>query len=339
VVIKAADVTDSAQMSSLIAELRKTCPPIRGVLHAAMVLDDGLLRNMDAEQFQVPLAAKIQGAWHLHLLTQDLPLDFFILYSSATTYIGNPGQANYVAANVYLESLAAYRHSQGLPATCAAWGAIDDVGYLARHEDVKEALQSRLGGEALRSDSALEQLGLLMNQGRCCRAVIDLDWPVLERFLPASDSLRFEPLRRSSKRGGSDLDQADDLRALMDSHTQEEVVALLIDLVAEEVAQIMRLPKERIAPDRSLYDLGMDSLMAVELVVSLEKRFGIAIPVMALSQSPTMNRIAEIMTNHLYGDGTAAIEAQEVDVVSSLAKQHGVDSTVLESDEVSTGDA
>ncbi len=337
VMIKAADVTDWAQLSSLITELRRELPPIRGVLHAAMVLEDGLLRNMSAEQFQVPLAAKVRGGWYLHLLTQDLPLDFFILYSSATTYIGNPGQANYVAANFYLESLAAYRHSQGLPATCAAWGAIDDVGYLARHEEVKDALQSRLGGEALRSAAALEQLGVLMNRDACCRAVIDLDWSVLDRFLPASDSLRFEPLRRSSKRSGSDLDQADDLRVLMEQHTQEEVVAMLIDLVADEVAQIMRLPKERIAPDRSLYDLGMDSLMAVELVVSLEKRFGIAIPVMALSQSPTMNRIAEIMTNHLYGDGGSVVETEAVDVVSSMAKQHGIDSTVLQGDETSAG--
>jgi len=88
---------------------------------------------------------KIIGAKNLHDASKNLSLDLFVLYSSATSFVGNPGQANYVAANSYLESLISHRRSMDLPGCYVAWGAISDVGYLARHEETKEALQSRLG--------------------------------------------------------------------------------------------------------------------------------------------------------------------------------------------------
>jgi acyl transferase domain-containing protein/NADPH:quinone reductase-like Zn-dependent oxidoreductase/acyl carrier protein len=321
--IRACDVTDRDSLAGIIAEIRRDLPPLRGVLHAAMVLDDGLIRNLDGERFRAALAPKILGAWNLHLLTLELPLDFFILYSSATTFIGNPGQANYVAANLYLESLAAMRRARGLPATSVCWGAIGDVGYLSRHEAVKDGLQARLGGAALSSDQALDMLGAMLTGDQSGLAVLDFDWHSVQRLLPATRGPRFDLLRRGAGKGNAALDSAEDIHSLIAGQPPEEVKRIVRELLTGEVAQILQIPPERIDASRSLYDLGMDSLMGVELVLGIEKRFGVNLPVMALNEGPSIERIAERLAAHFNGDAAAAEEPDHLkDMVSSMAAQH-----------------
>ncbi len=329
--VKACDVTDRKALSAVLAQIGRDLPPLRGVLHAAMVLDDGLVRNLDPARFRAALAPKIQGAWNLHQLTLDRPLDFFILYSSATTYIGNPGQANYVAANLFLESLAAHRRAEGLAATSVCWGAIGDVGYLTRHEAVKDGLQSRLGGEPLASDQALALLGAMLAREKDGLAVLDFDWHTLQRFLPGTRSPRYEPVRRAAGQAGASLETGEDIQALIAGRSPEEVKEIVAGLLAGEVAQILQIPAERIDPARSLYDLGMDSLMGVELVLGIEKRFGVNLPVMALNEGPSIERIAERLAASLTGGGSGGEggqsddESRLKDLVSGMAAQHAED--------------
>jgi acyl transferase domain-containing protein/acyl carrier protein len=326
--IKACDVADAAQLDAVVAEIGRELPPLKGVVHAAMVLDDGLIRNLDRDRFAKVLRPKIAGAWNLHHATRHLALDLFVLYSSATTFIGNPGQANYVAANSYLEALAAWRRSQGLAATAVCWGAIADVGYLARHGDIKDALQYRLGGSPLNSERALAQLGEMISAGRSGIAVMDLDWHTLSRYLPALAAPRYDALRRAAG-SRAESDEAEDIRTLIAHRSEAEVQEILQRLLAEEIAQILRLPAERIPVDRSLYDIGMDSLMGVELVLGIEKRFGIHLPVMALSEGPTISRISARLAQQLLGSAEAAVPADDDSrmkaVMAGIAVQHGVE--------------
>lgn len=340
--IKACDVADAGRLKEVMDEIGRELPPLKGVVHAAMVLDDGLIHNLDAARFNKVLKPKIVGAWNLHRLTEHLPLNFFVVYSSATTFIGNPGQANYVAANMYLEGLAAYRRAKGLAATSVCWGAIGDVGYLARNEDIKDALQSRLGGAPLASDKALAQLGDMIATGRSGVAIIDFDWHTLNRFLPSTKAPRFDELRRNAGKPSKDSGSGEDIHALIANHSEEEVKEILQQLLIEEIAQILRLPAERIPVDRSLYDIGMDSLMGVELVLSIENRFGINLPMMALSEGPTIARITERLVQMLLHadtsqDGTATPaddDARMKDMLSSVAAQHGVTTNQEELDQV-----
>ncbi len=327
--VMACDITDRVALSRVLKEVRRDLPPLRGVLHAAMVLDDGLIRNLDPARFRKVLAPKVQGAWNLHQLTLDLPLDFFILYSSATTYIGNPGQANYVAANLYLESLAAMRRAEGLPGTSICWGAIGDAGYLTRHEAVKDGLQARLGGAPLASDQALELLGALLGEDANGTAILDFDWHALQRFLPGSRSPYFDWVRRAAGQPMDSPTQGEDIRTLLQGLAPEEAKTLIAERLAAEVAQILQIPADRIDPARSLYDLGMDSLMGVELVLGIEKRFGVSLPVMALNEGPSIDRIAERLATSLTGgehegdpDGNRLAE-----LVSGMAAQHAEDFT------------
>jgi acyl transferase domain-containing protein/NADPH:quinone reductase-like Zn-dependent oxidoreductase len=128
VVRRAADVADESDVARVLAEVRDTMPPLRGVVHAAMVLDDGMLTQIDAERLERVLAPKIAGAWNLHRQTLDQRLDFFVLFSSIASVIGNPVQGNYAAANAFLDALSAFRRSRGLPSLTVSWGALSEVG-------------------------------------------------------------------------------------------------------------------------------------------------------------------------------------------------------------------
>ena len=190
----AADVTDEGRMAEVFAEIRRTMPAIRGIVHAAMVLDDRIVVRLDRESLHRALDPKIVGAWLLHRMTLDLPLDFFLLYSSATTFMGNPGQANYVAGCSYLEALAQYRRSLGLPGLAVSWGAISDVGYIARNPELEEILLRRIGMKTVSPARSLEALEALMVSGSTRVAVASSDWNRLFKSLPSADAPKFSYL-------------------------------------------------------------------------------------------------------------------------------------------------
>src|SRR5260370_5803398 len=171
----ACDIADLTQLREALDGVEANMPPLGGVVHAAMVIEDALLRDMDRGQLHRVLAPKMLGALNLHEATRALELDFFVLYSSATTLFGNPGQAAYVAANVGLEALANVRRSLGLPVRCVHWGPIGDAGYLARNERVLSALVGRMGGEILKSDELLTALERLIGAEAGNLGYLDLD--------------------------------------------------------------------------------------------------------------------------------------------------------------------
>ena len=325
----ACDITDKQAIAALLDKTAKVMmPPIKGIIHAATVINDGLIRNMDADQIRSVLAPKALGARYLHDMTLDTPLDFFILFSSATTLFGNPGQGNYVAANACLEALAKHRRAAGLAATCVRWGAIDDVGFLARNEKIKDALQSRMGGSALNSAIALDALESLLVADRSNLGIMELDWKALARFLPSAGSPKFSELTRHAGDSDGDQDNADDIQRMLSELSDADLLARLTDMLKSEVGEILRVSPDKIDPARSIYDMGLDSLMGVELVGALESRFGVRLPVMALSQSPTIAKLAQRLTQQLKGSDDMEITSDEKGMLAQakqLASQHGAD--------------
>lgn len=323
----ACDVTDRDALTRLLEETSAALPPLKGVVHAAVVIDDGLARSATAEQIQRTLAAKVLGAQHLHELTRDLPLDLFILYSSATTLFGNPGQSNYVAANTWLERFAAQRRAQGLPATCVRWGAIDDVGFLARNQKIKDALQGRMGGGALASQVALDALEDMVMANASGMGVLELDWRALSRFLPTAGLPKFSDIARRAGDSGDDDSGADDIAHLIATLDDAALHERFTDMLKTEIGEILRVAPDKIDATRSIYDMGLDSLMGVELVVALENRFGIRLPVMALNESPTPAKLAErlvLLLRDEHGDvQDDAVAASVQQVVASHAAEVG----------------
>ncbi|MDR3639965.1 MAG: type I polyketide synthase [Humidesulfovibrio sp.] len=301
------DVTDATQLAVLLDEVRRTMPPLRGVIHAAMVLDDALARDLTPARMRKVLAPKIAGAWNLHRLTKDL--DFFVMFSSATTVVGNAGQANYVAANCYLESLARLRHAQGLPGLALAWGAIEDAGYLTRHKEIKQSLTARLG-RTLTAAEALDAMERRLAGDGPVAAVFDPDWATLRRVLPGIDSPRVAHLLR----GNAKIDDAGalDLRQRLLELPPHEALKEAVAQLAQAVSTITRIPADQLEPQKNLSELGMDSLMAVELGLSIEDRFGVSIPNLSLSQGGTLHALAQRILQDMTGPGEAPDLLQEV---------------------------
>ncbi len=321
VIVAACDVADRQALLQVLNH--KSLRVLKGIFHAAMVIEDLLMANLDPEKMRRVLQPKVQGGWNLHELTKQHPLDFFMLYSSVTTYIGNPGQANYVAANAWLEGLANLRRAEGRSVTCIGWGPIGDAGYLTRNQAVKDSLASRLGAEPLLTSTALSMLGRLLVEKPCNLSVGDFQFASLARLLPSSQGARFELLRQSAQETLGAGGDADDFKVAIEGKSQEEVQRLVQQLVTQEVAQILAVSPERIDPVRSLHDLGLDSLMGVELALGLEKRFGIQIPAMVLNEGPTVERVTTRIVERLFAQDSGEEGATLTETAHSVAAIHG----------------
>ncbi len=321
---KPCDVTDKAALKAVFKNIKAAMPPLKGIVHAATVIDDALVRNLTSAQIERVLAPKIKGALNLHELSLGLSLDFFILYSSATTLFGNPGQGSYVGANLWLEALASHRRQRGLPATCIRWGAIGDTGYLARNEKIKETLQNRMGGSMLSSVKALKIMEQMLLSSSATLGVMELDWHSLGRFLPTAQDDKFCEIATQHQDSTQHNESAVDIQRLVDESTDEELKTIFIDMLKQELAQILLLSADKIDPNQSVYDMGMDSLMGVELMVAIESRFGIQIPVMALSEASTLNKLVDKLILQLRGGANASEPASATSlVVTDLVKVHG----------------
>jgi acyl transferase domain-containing protein/acyl carrier protein len=323
--VAACDVTDSAALDALLATIEARGTPLKGVVHSAMVIDDGLVRNLDDHRFEAVLAPKVAGAWNLHRATRARALDCFVVYSSATTFLGNPGQSSYVAANAFLEALVGQRRAAGLAATFMAWGPLDDVGFLARNAGTRDALQARIGGLSISSDEALEALERALVDGRAGEAVVRLDWNVIARGMPAAHARRYTQLHA---RGVSELarDGGVQLRSQILALSLTQALHLVEETLQAQIARILHMSPEKIDMDRSVLDMGMDSLMGMELGMAVEESFEVKLSVMTLAEGATVQSLAKKIVEAVLEKQGDASQVTTVEMqVATLAAQHAID--------------
>jgi acyl transferase domain-containing protein/thioesterase domain-containing protein/aryl carrier-like protein len=296
-VIAACDVADRDQLRELIASIPAE-RPLRVVIHSAAVLDNGVLESLDAERLERVMRPKVDAAWHLHELTKDLDLSAFMLFSSVAGQIGSSAQANYAAANVFLDELAHYRRARGLPAISVAWG-----GWLqesALFEDLSAADKGRL--ERMGLDAVSPEEGLELFDAAC-----ESSEPLL---IPVG--LRQSALRRQAKSGmlpallrgmvsGAVSDAgATSLRSQLAAASPDERESLALAFVRAHVALVLGYASpEEVEPDRNLQEMGFDSLGAVELRNRLSATSGVQVPVMAITDNPSAAGIANYLLTHL----------------------------------------
>ncbi len=268
-----ADVSDFEQLKAA-TECLSGAPPLRGILHAAGHLSDELIARLERDRMGKVLAPKLEGTWNLHRLTRDIPLDFFVCYSSIGSLIGPPGQASHTAANSFLDAFAQYRQGLGLPGLSVNWGPWADVGYSAKHR-LNDGLAEK-GIYPVWSEMAFSSLGLLMNLPDCRQAgIFDFDAERWRGSLPGSvqpEHLQ-EPGRLSVPPGKAG------------ARVVESVVAC-------QAARVLRMPEEDISVERPLREYGLDSLRSFELRNFLETAFGTRIPATAVWRHNTVRAIA-----------------------------------------------
>jgi myxalamid-type polyketide synthase MxaD len=247
------------------------------VVHAAGLLDDGLLLHLTPERLQRVLAPKIAGAWNLHTLTQNDQLDCFILFSSAAALLGAPGQANYAAANAFLDALAHDRHANGLPALSINWGPFAEVGLVARAGRGEQV--ALRGLRSMRPAQGLAILAHLMAAGATQVGVIPFNLRQWRQSNPrAADLPYFAELVTEPEATGGTPEHGGPMRAALLAASGRERLALLEAHVLEQIGQVMRLPAERISLTTALQPMGMDSLMALELRNRLEISLALTLP-------------------------------------------------------------
>ncbi|HEY3999339.1 MAG TPA: SDR family NAD(P)-dependent oxidoreductase, partial [Candidatus Xenobia bacterium] len=268
--------------------------PLRGIVHTAGIVDDGVVLQQTVDRMQKVMAPKIMGAWHLHELTQDQPLDFFVMYSSATALLGSPGQATYSAANAFLDALAESRRRAGRPGLSVGWGPFSQVG-MAAQAHRGDRLGQR-GMESITPEQGLEALAWLLASPVAHCGVVPINIRHWMEFYPqTAGSSLLSRLKEESGRvaGGGEFRQK--LLAL----PEEERLALVEQTVREHVAKVMRLELATVEPQTPLASLGMDSLMGLELRNRLESGLGLKLPATLVWTQPTVSQVAASLLSDL----------------------------------------
>ncbi len=298
VVVARADVSRKDQIAGVLAEIDERMPPLRGVVHAAGVLDDGVLLQQNWERFARVMAPKVDGAWNLHLLTQDRVLDFFVLFSSTASLIGPPGQGNYAAANAFLDALAHRRQAQGLPALSINWGPWAEVGMAAALGSRDQRRLSDQGMSFIPPAQGMQVLAQLLHQAPPQVGVLPIDWAKYCRFHSTALESPFltDFMGGAESPADADTRQKLTLQAVLDADPSERQ-QLVETSLREMVARVLRLPVASVDVQQPLNNLGLDSLMALELFNRIERTFSKTIRLGTTLQAPTVEQLVNILLN------------------------------------------
>lgn len=285
------DVADPAQVAQALDSIDAELPPLRGIVHAAGTLDNGLLIQLDKAQFQSVARAKVQGAWNLHRQLGDRPLDFFVLFSSLASAIGSPGQSNYSAANAFLDALAEHRKAQGLAGLSVGWGPWSEVGMAADVHTLDKLAEHGMGMVPLAAGlTLLEELVAEGRQG--AMAVLPMHWARWGETFPLAGALPyFGDLVPRSAHGAtqSHVRITADMLGQMGEEAQIEV---LQSTVLRAVAQAMRIDADTLDVNTPLTAAGLDSILALELKSRIEAGIDVVVQTYALLKGQTVRGLA-----------------------------------------------
>ena len=289
--VEIADVTDTAAVDAMLARMDGTLPPLAGVIHSVGVLSDAALGNQSWESFQTVLWPKMLGAWHLHRATVDRDLDMFVLFSSVAGVLGNPGQANHAAANAFLDQLAAHRRALGLPGQAIAWGAWSELGEAEEQRERIAGRREASGTGWFTPEQGFLAFERLLRQDATGSVVAQVDWPVFGETVGGRPPLLEDLLTVATD--DDDASSSEDVLAQLAATPAAERETLLVSFVQREVQAVLRLPSAP-APTVGFFDLGMDSLMAVELRNRLNRTLSevYAVPNTLVFDYPTISDLA-----------------------------------------------
>ncbi|WNG36076.1 type I polyketide synthase [Archangium violaceum] len=298
VLVVQGDISKKETLAGLLERARQAIPPLRGVIHAAGVLDDGVLLRQDWQRFERVMAPKMEGAWNLHELTRELDLDFFILFSSMASVLGSRGQGNYAAANAFLDALARMRRALGLPAASIQWGPWAQVGMAASQEARGLRVWSEQGVGPIEPEEGLRLLDRAIRMGGTTApaevCVLPVNWPVFLEQLAAERTPRWLTEIARKVRGDEGTTRAAQPRLLerLAAAPPLERRSVLSAHIAGEVARIMGFDSSQtLNPREGFFAMGMDSLMAVELKSRLQTELGQTLSSSCVFNYPTLESL------------------------------------------------
>lgn len=303
VVVQLADVSDESQVSRVLQSIESTMPPLRGLIHAAGTISDGTAMQLTRDQFREVMKPKVEGTWLLHRLTENRQLDFFILFSSAASILGSAGQANYAAANAFMDGVAHLRRSQGLPAQSVNWGPWSEIGMAA-------ALGARLEGEGIASmtpEQGIAALERVIRHNQPQVAVLTINAREWSAAHPDHSGDGRRIVSDIAEFSGSAEAKPSDFAAALRTASGLVRRTLLETRLRDLVAQVLRLPVSRVDPAETLGSLGFDSLMALELRNRLQSLLDVKLSATMVWNYPTI----PALSGHLAQLLNLSLEAEE----------------------------
>ncbi len=300
VVVCQCDVGNREDVAGLLTAIREELPPLRGIFHLAGLLDDGVLREQNRDRFDRVMASKVLGAWNLHALTQDEPLDLFVLFSSAAALLGSPGQANYAAANVFLDALAYDRRWQKRPALSINWGSWAEVGMAARLKETEGRRWSAVGLGWIGLAQGIQTMEQLLLEGHTQAGVLPVDWmKFFERIPAGSEPAWLAEMARGARAAGASDSGPPALLEKLKEATAAERIGLALAEVRQQAAQVLAMGDAELPdPRRPLNELGFDSLTGVEFCNRVGRSIGQHLNPTLLFDYPTL----ENLTAHIVRD-------------------------------------
>ncbi|MDE2973398.1 MAG: SDR family NAD(P)-dependent oxidoreductase [Gemmatimonadota bacterium] len=316
--VELADVTDTGAVDRMLARIDRSLPPLGGVVHSVGVLSDGALTNQSWERFERVLAPKILGAWHLHRATLDRDLDMFVLFSSRVGVMGNPGQTNHGAANAFLDQLAGHRRALGLAGQAIAWGAWSEIGEAAEQRERIDRRRSALGGRWFTPQQGIRAFDRLVRQDATSAVVMAMDWAVFEEAVEQRPPLLEELLAATEETEAESAASSQDVLTRLRQAPSGERGDVLVSFLQGEVQAVLRLPSAP-SPTVGFFDLGMDSLMAVELRNRLNRAFTgtYTAPNTLVFDYPDIVTLAGHLAEELEEDGAPPVAEPEPEPVAA----------------------
>ncbi|MCK5480190.1 MAG: SDR family NAD(P)-dependent oxidoreductase, partial [Gammaproteobacteria bacterium] len=303
------DVSNADQVKTLLALIRQDMPPLRGIYHAAMVLDDETLAQLDEERFRRVMAPKVDGCWNLHQASLQDPLEQFVMFSSISAIVGTPGQAHYAAANGFLDAFVHYRRSKGLAGLSINWGRLGEVGVLSRNQPLEESLERR-GFHSFSPTQATEALERLLLMDATQAIFGHMDWRKLSNGAP-----RFSRLDTIGNQADDEARQRGHIRTLILESPVEEQSGMLREYIRQRVGKVLGVAPDRLDLSGRLNEMGLDSLMAIELINQLENDLDVSFRSSEIMQQPTSQTLVELAMKQLEindsGDDTPAVSQED----------------------------
>ena len=332
VTIAHSDVSKLDDVRLVLQQIETDMPPLRGIIHSAGILDDGVLLQQEWTKFEHVMAPKVDGAWHLHNLTKDKPLDFFVMFSSTAAIFGSAGQANHAAANAFVDALAYYRHSQRLPAVSINWGIWSEVGIAAEKNVAERMKQQGIG--AIFPDQGLQILESLMQMNIPQMIVTPIHWRTfLNSYAsgskPAwlSNMVKEAGASSSSQRTTAQAEKTQySIMQQLEQVPSNQKRDLLLSFVNEQVVKILGLGSSEIVdPRQPLQELGLDSLTAVELRNLLRSNLKLErnLPATLVFDYPTINALTDYLAQGIFKMETKTVgkkttPAGEIDLLQNI---------------------
>ena len=331
------NVADADYVRTTLDMVAATMPPLRGIMHAAGVLEDGILLRQSWPRFAEVFAPKVDGTWNLHALTLNKPLDFFVLFSSLSGVMGASAQANHAAANAFMDGLAHHRASLGVPALSIDWGVWSEVGSAADRQ-----AGNRVGKQGVATISpahGLDVLKLLLRDRTTQVAVLPIDWPTyLAQFPDGVPRWLTEAAQGGRHRvAAGPVTPVQDVPVVASLSFSDRIAAappnqhqeIVESFVAEQVAAVIGLSRSRgIDPQQALNELGLDSMMAVELRNRLATGLGLKrhLPATLVFDYPTVFAIGTYLRTEILRleaplapvASTPGSSSPEMDILSAL---------------------